>query len=99
MSNRNTKLKQFSQIPQPKPPKRDRPWIVEERFTDEYVGEMSSWNCCPDWVNDEWRVRGSYLDESIAGAAAEQFGKQITGGHMEYRVRHREDGDECLHEE
>jgi len=96
-----SKIKDFRQIPALDLPsngapkkKRDRPWIVEERYSDDYIGEMSSWQHCPDWVNEDWRVRGKYIDESIAHAAVAQFESQGTGGHKLYRVRHREVADE-----
>jgi len=96
-----SKIKDFKQMPAfdlpsngtPKK-KRDKPWIVEEKYSDEYLGEMASWGNPPPWANDGWRVRGRYVNEAIAHAAVAQFESQITGGHLEYRVKHREDGDE-----
>ena len=96
-----SKIKSFRQMPAIDLPsngtpkkKRDRPWLVEERYNAEYIGEMSSWGRCPKWVNDEWRIRGKYTHEHIAQAAIAQFERQYTGGHIEFRVRHREVADE-----
>ena len=96
-----SKIKDFRQLPALDLPsngapkkKRDKPWLVEERYTDEYIGEMSSWGNPPNWVTEDWRERGKYVDESIAHAAVAQFESQSTGGHKMYRVRHREVEDE-----
>jgi len=96
-----SKIKDFRQIPAPDLPStgapkkhRDKPWIVWERYSEEYCAEMSSWGRRPEWVTDAWRVRGRYEKEDVAKAAMEQFGRQYTGDYLEFRVRHREVGDE-----
>ena len=96
-----SKIKDFRQLPAPDRPStgapkkhRDKPWLVEERYSDDYIGEMSSWGNPPNWVTEDWRERGKYVDESIAHAAVAQFESQSTGGHKLYRVRHREVVDE-----
>ncbi len=103
MSDKLTKIersraKDGRQTPAPDAPssgkpkrKRDRPWIVEEKYTDEYISSrppdfMIAW-----WRH--WRKRGTYSSEAVAMEAVEMFRTQYMADIMEYRVRHR---DECV---
>lgn len=82
---------QLSKVRPKRGKKKPRPWVVEERYTDEYIAEMSSWGRPELWVNDEWRFKSSHSIKEIAESAMSILESQYTGNYVQFRIRNTEE--------